>query len=308
MAITPLEVVRRSLVPTRTLDGIGYTEQINLNFTGTYDEDEIAEIISEGIDGVTAIGGFPDFDPTVFNSRMSFSLADRSYKVGDSLRPGAVAITNQYEPYKLQQLLIYPLDRDPVISGGGVAIAFHDVNDAEGTAMQNSAEDYYTNTPEQFATGGGHTITLNLAANPSNLAFALSQTMNSVVWNGVAKYKAKIEEITFERVIEVFGGGQVKYWKVTFPLRYNARSWLWPALDIGVRDWEGTLIVDTKGQPVPMPGVALDGTGAPITPLTTDANLWPPGDGGDPPGYKMLVSSTWEALPIDFDPFTYGDP
>lgn len=172
-------------------------------------------------------------------------------------------VTYQPKPQGEGTGTVHPLDRPPEIEWGGSDLTEVVSKDTTGAPIKNSAGDFYDPLPERPIRGGEVTITRNEASNPAATCVNYSYTMNNATWHTVAKHNALIGKITATIQREEFAGGQITYWKVSYPIRLRRDSWALKLIDNGYRKKVGSTVrsaTDDVGNTSPVP-VLLNGSG-----------------------------------------------
>lgn len=281
--------------PQLTIDGPRHVDRWRVTFAGPPGWIAIATA-----DGLPRLRSTPSWDLTSIVDNIAVDVDENGRT--DAENPGSAAVvTVQYAPltWERQRRATHPLEREPVISGGGASITRVDLFDAVGDPMVNSAEDFYTDLPEQFVRAASVTIELNIATGGPARAAAYSNTCNSLAFHGLEPRTCRMGEITFRRVVEEFEGEVVAYWSVAHPISWREDTWDWKPIDRGFGAFVGSTyrpLVDATGNPITEPKL-LDGAGAVLT--SGDPVVFPSA------GYKRVKPVDWTSMDLP-NPFAEG--
>jgi hypothetical protein len=219
-----------------------------------------------------------------------------------STQPARFDYVSTFSPLTPERFDLAPLDRPPQFEFGGTDLTEVRRIDCNGDAMVNSTGDYYEGLPEFYVPGFEVNLIYNFDAahNPSDIIQNNSWTTNTSTWNGQAAFSGAIGKINAVETWETYQGLQVKYWRMTVPMRFrtDGNGWTFAPFDYGYRYLKSGVVTNYVDSATGVYGpVFLDGSGGLLggdgTTRTVDPVIYPPASGGNPAGYQILTPTDW---------------
>jgi hypothetical protein len=246
------------------------------------------------------------------NSTMYVSHVDCKVENGSLTNPngangevGIALYSATYSPLTAERYDLAPLDRPPLIEGGGIDLTEVRRVDQNGKPIINAAGDFYEGLPNFYIPGGECTITRNEANNPHATATNYSFSTNADNWFGVSPGQGLMGKITYKKVIEKFAGSDITYFTVTYPIRSrtDTNGWNYCPLNYGYRykpkASQPAIPYVSGGVHGPVflanDGTLLNPEGAAIP---TAPIIFPAASGSTPAGYVTLKQQPWAALSL----------
>jgi hypothetical protein len=301
--------------------GISYTQKWLVYFTGTYNATDIlygtnVTTIPNGTASITLTlpkknSTHPN-DANAYVADIQVKLADGEGAVGDPAGSGVASYTVKYAQKRID-FDPDPLNRPPIISGGGSDMSETPIKDINGLPLVNSAGDLYNGLPERPLRNASEiSITRNEGTNPASAAETYSNTTNNAAWYGNGIGTCLFAKISWNKKFEIVNGINQIFWEVNYPIRIKEDGWRLKPFDNG---WNRIDSVTGSSRAItdefnhrPTMAALLDGSGEPLngdgrlhgtsgaSAVIYPTNGNPSGHVGD--GYEILDETNWATLSL----------